>query len=147
VRKDTRAQPGEPYSGAQRRCNPSFATVLKVTKGSGLAGFIAPFAVALRVDRSMPHQTTARLQNLSLRRCGGSYRGGGPASSESGCSPAPTPDTLTTYATQIAELRQQEADQRQELLERVPTAWFNRLAALPFISMPGAGHPFRRPRC
>ena len=41
----------------------------------------------------------------------------------------PSADTLTTAAGPIAELRQQEAHNRQELLERVAYSWFNRLAA------------------
>ncbi|MCT0200931.1 MULTISPECIES: BREX-1 system adenine-specific DNA-methyltransferase PglX [Synechococcaceae] len=52
-----------------------------------------------------------------------------------------TPDTLTTYATQIAELRQQEQISRQELLERVAYSWFNRLAALRYLDARG-WHPF-----
>ncbi len=39
-------------------------------------------------------------------------------------------DTLTTAAGSIEELRQQEAHNRQQLLERVAYSWFNRLAAL-----------------
>jgi len=39
-------------------------------------------------------------------------------------------DTLTTAAGPIGELRQQEAHNRQELLERVAYSWFKRLAAL-----------------
>lgn len=52
-----------------------------------------------------------------------------------------TPDTLSTYASQIAELRDQEANNRGQLLERVAYTWFNRLCALRYldISMPGAG--------
>jgi hypothetical protein len=39
-------------------------------------------------------------------------------------------DTLTTAAGPIEELRQQQAHNRQELLERVAYSWFKRLAAL-----------------
>jgi len=42
-------------------------------------------------------------------------------------------DTLTTAAGPIEELRQQEAQNRQELLERVAYSWFNRLAALRYL--------------
>ena len=50
-------------------------------------------------------------------------------------------DTLTTAAGPIAELRQQEADNRQELLERVAYSWFNRLAALRYLDA-RLWHPF-----
>ena len=50
-------------------------------------------------------------------------------------------DTLTTTAGPIAELRQQEATNRQELLERVAYSWFNRLAALRYLDARG-WHPF-----
>ena len=50
-------------------------------------------------------------------------------------------DTLTTAAGPIEELRQQEADNRQELLERVAYSWFNRLAALRYLDARG-WHPF-----
>jgi hypothetical protein len=52
-----------------------------------------------------------------------------------------TPDTLSTYAKQIAELRQQEADNREQLLERVAYTWFNRLCALRYLDARG-WHPF-----
>jgi type II restriction/modification system DNA methylase subunit YeeA len=50
-------------------------------------------------------------------------------------------DTLTTAAGPIEELRQQEALNRQELLERVAYSWFNRLAALRYLDARG-WHPF-----
>jgi hypothetical protein len=50
-------------------------------------------------------------------------------------------DTLTTAAGPIEELRQQEATNRQELLERVAYSWFNRLAALRYLDARG-WHPF-----
>jgi hypothetical protein len=50
-------------------------------------------------------------------------------------------DTLTTTAGPIAELRQQEAHNRQELVERVAYSWFNRLAALRYLDARG-WHPF-----
>jgi len=50
-------------------------------------------------------------------------------------------DTLTSAAGPIAELRQQEATNRQELLERVAYSWFNRLAALRYLDARG-WHPF-----
>jgi hypothetical protein len=50
-------------------------------------------------------------------------------------------DTLTTAAGPIEELRQQEAINRQELLERVAYSWFNRLAALRYLDARG-WHPF-----
>ena len=50
-------------------------------------------------------------------------------------------DTLTTVAGPIAELRQQEATNRQELLERVAYSWFNRLAAVRYLDARG-WHPF-----
>ncbi|WP_341885163.1 BREX-1 system adenine-specific DNA-methyltransferase PglX [Synechococcus sp. UW140] len=52
-----------------------------------------------------------------------------------------TPDTLTTYAKQIAELREQEAVNREQLLERVAYTWFNRLCALRYLDA-RAWHPF-----
>ena len=52
-----------------------------------------------------------------------------------------TPDTLSTYAKQIAELREQEAESREQLLERVAYTWFNRLAALRYLDARG-WHPF-----
>ena len=50
-----------------------------------------------------------------------------------------TPDTLSTYAKQIAELREQAAESREQLLEQVAYSWFNRLAALRSTWMPRAG--------
>jgi len=52
-----------------------------------------------------------------------------------------TPDTLSTYAKQIAELREQEAQNREQLLERVAYTWFNRLCALRYLDARG-WHPF-----
>jgi hypothetical protein len=52
-----------------------------------------------------------------------------------------TPDTLSTYAKQIAELREQEAENRVQLLERVAYTWFNRLCALRYLDARG-WHPF-----
>ena len=52
-----------------------------------------------------------------------------------------TPDTLSTYSKQIAELREQEAENREQLLERVAYTWFNRLCALRYIDARG-WHPF-----
>ena len=52
-----------------------------------------------------------------------------------------TPDTLSTYARQIAELRGQEAENREQLLERVAYTWFNRLCALRYLDARG-WHPF-----
>jgi type II restriction/modification system DNA methylase subunit YeeA len=52
-----------------------------------------------------------------------------------------TPDTLATYAKQIAELREQEAENRDQLLERVAYTWFNRLCALRYLDARG-WHPF-----
>jgi type II restriction/modification system DNA methylase subunit YeeA len=52
-----------------------------------------------------------------------------------------TPDTLSTCAKQIAELREQEAENREQLLERVAYAWFNRLCALRYLDARG-WHPF-----
>jgi type II restriction/modification system DNA methylase subunit YeeA len=52
-----------------------------------------------------------------------------------------TPDTLSTYARQIAELRVQEAENREQLLERVAYTWFNRLCALRYLDARG-WHPF-----
>jgi type II restriction/modification system DNA methylase subunit YeeA len=50
-------------------------------------------------------------------------------------------DTLTTAAGPIEELRQQEATNRPELLERVAYSWFNRLAALRYLDA-RLWHPF-----
>ena len=52
-----------------------------------------------------------------------------------------TPDTLSTYAKQIDELREQEAENREQLLERVAYTWFNRLCALRYLDARG-WHPF-----
>lgn len=52
-----------------------------------------------------------------------------------------TPDTLSTYAKQIAELREQEAENREHLLEQVAYTWFNRLCALRYLDARG-WHPF-----
>ena len=52
-----------------------------------------------------------------------------------------TPDTLSTYSKQIAELREQEAENREHLLERVAYTWFNRLCALRYLDARG-WHPF-----
>ena len=52
-----------------------------------------------------------------------------------------TPDTLSTYAKQIAELREQAAQSREQLLEQVAYSWFNRLAALRYLDAKG-WHPF-----
>jgi hypothetical protein len=52
-----------------------------------------------------------------------------------------TPDTLSTYAKQIAELREQEAENREQLLERVSYTWFNRFCALRYLDARG-WHPF-----
>jgi hypothetical protein len=52
-----------------------------------------------------------------------------------------TPDTLSTYAKQIAELREQEEENREQLLERVAYTWFNRLCALRYLDAKG-WHPF-----
>jgi hypothetical protein len=52
-----------------------------------------------------------------------------------------TPDTLSTYAKQIAELREQDADNREQLLERVAYTWFNRLCALRYLDA-RSWHPF-----
>ena len=43
-----------------------------------------------------------------------------------------TPDTLSTYAKQIAELRD-EQEKSEQLLERVAYTWFNRLCALRYL--------------
>ena len=52
-----------------------------------------------------------------------------------------TPDTLSTYAKQIAELREQEGGNRDQLLERVAYTWFNRLCALRYLDA-RSWHPF-----
>jgi len=52
-----------------------------------------------------------------------------------------TPDTLSTYARQIAELREQEVKKQDQLLERVAYTWFNRLCALRYLDARG-WHPF-----
>ena len=52
-----------------------------------------------------------------------------------------TPDTLSTYAKQIGELREQEEENREQLLERVAYTWFNRLCALRYLDARG-WHPF-----
>ncbi|MCP9932691.1 BREX-1 system adenine-specific DNA-methyltransferase PglX [Cyanobium sp. Candia 9D4] len=52
-----------------------------------------------------------------------------------------TPDTLSTYAKQIAELREQEGENREQLQEKVAYTWFNRLCALRYLDAKG-WHPF-----
>ena len=52
-----------------------------------------------------------------------------------------TPDTLSTYASQIAELRERAAENREQLLEQVAYSWFNRLTALRYLDAKG-WHPF-----
>ena len=52
-----------------------------------------------------------------------------------------TPDTLTTYAKQIADLREEQEKRREQLLERVAYTWFNRLCALRYLDAKG-WHPF-----
>ena len=52
-----------------------------------------------------------------------------------------TPDTLSTYAKQIAELREEGDKSREQLLERVAYTWFNRLCALRYLDARG-WHPF-----
>ncbi|NQW39919.1 MAG: BREX-1 system adenine-specific DNA-methyltransferase PglX, partial [Cyanobacteria bacterium] len=52
-----------------------------------------------------------------------------------------TPDTLSTFAKQIAELGEQEEENREQLLERVAYTWFNRLCALRYLDARG-WHPF-----
>jgi hypothetical protein len=52
-----------------------------------------------------------------------------------------TPDTLSTYSKQIGELREQEEENREQLLERVAYTWFNRLCALRYLDARG-WHPF-----
>ena len=52
-----------------------------------------------------------------------------------------TPDTLSTYASQIAELRERATENREQLLEQVAYSWFNRLAALRYLDAKG-WHPF-----
>lgn len=52
-----------------------------------------------------------------------------------------TPDTLSTYAKQIAELRDEQEKSREQLLERVAYTWFNRLCALRYLDAKG-WHPF-----
>ena len=54
---------------------------------------------------------------------------------------AQTPDTLSTYAKQIAELRDEQEKSREQLLERVAYTWFNRLCALRYLDAKG-WHPF-----
>ena len=55
---------------------------------------------------------------------------------------AQTPDLLTTFAPQVAALRNLADSDRSGLIERVAYTWFNRLAALRFMDARG-WHPFR----
>jgi len=55
---------------------------------------------------------------------------------------AQTPDYLTTFAPQVAELRKLAQADRAGLIERVAYTWFNRFAALRFMDAHG-WHPFR----
>ncbi len=52
-----------------------------------------------------------------------------------------TPDTLTTYAKQIENLREQQDKNRDQLIEKVAYTWFNRLCALRYLDAKG-WHPF-----
>ena len=52
-----------------------------------------------------------------------------------------TPDTLTTYAKQIENLREEQDQNREKLIEKVAYTWFNRLCALRFLDAKG-WHPF-----
>lgn len=52
-----------------------------------------------------------------------------------------TPDILSTFAKQIAELRDEQEKSREQLLERVAYTWFNRLCALRYLDTKG-WHPF-----
>jgi hypothetical protein len=52
-----------------------------------------------------------------------------------------TPDTLSTHSNHIAELRAQEAEERDQLLERVAYTWFNRFSALRYLDARN-WHPF-----
>lgn len=54
---------------------------------------------------------------------------------------AKTPDYLTTFAPQVAELRRQAAVDRAALIERVAYTWFNRFTALRYLDARG-WHPF-----
>jgi hypothetical protein len=55
---------------------------------------------------------------------------------------ARTPDYLTTFASQVGELRKRAQADRTGLIERVAYTWFNRLAALRYLDAKG-WHPFR----
>jgi hypothetical protein len=55
---------------------------------------------------------------------------------------AQTPDYLSTFARQVAELRRAALSDRDGLVERVAYTWFNRLAALRYLDARG-WHPFR----
>ncbi len=55
---------------------------------------------------------------------------------------ARTPDYLSTYAPQVAKLRELAEEDRPGLVERVAYTWFNRLAALRYLDARG-WHPFR----
>jgi hypothetical protein len=55
---------------------------------------------------------------------------------------AQTPDYLTTYAPQVAALRNLAQADRTGLIERVAYTWFNRLTALRYLDARG-WHPFR----
>jgi hypothetical protein len=55
---------------------------------------------------------------------------------------AQTPDYLTTFAKQVAALREVAESDRSGLIERVAYTWFNRFAALRYIDAKG-WHPFR----
>lgn len=55
---------------------------------------------------------------------------------------AQTPDYLTTFAPQVAALRELARVDRAGLIERVAYTWFNRFAALRYLDARG-WHPFR----
>mgnify|MGYP001392996610 FL=1 len=52
-----------------------------------------------------------------------------------------TPDTLTTHAKQIKNLRKEQDQNREQLIEKVAYTSFNRLCALRFLDAKG-WHPF-----
>ena len=56
---------------------------------------------------------------------------------------ARTPDYLTTFAPQVAALRQLALADRAGLVERVAYTWFNRLTALRYLDAHDGWHPFR----
>lgn len=153
VAKDAGLSRESLYRALSAEGNPSFATVLKVTKALGLR-LHAKASAPLRAERLRSGSTRWCLPRRIFLLHARQHRRpedlcpGDAAAVAGGGRPrldlllhSQSPDTLSTYAKQIAELREQEADNREQLLERVAYTWFHRLCALRYLDARG-WHPF-----